>query len=148
MPTSGSDPSSVEEPAEARQQLTATALLLRVISSSPKNLQPRSLQRAFAAIVKFTDRSEVRGTAEAVGGHFNVSVSDTGPGIPVEHQTRHFEEFHQVDGSNTKVKGGRSLGLAIAKQIAGQKHCTRATLFASLPARVSDLSQLEVLCHG
>jgi signal transduction histidine kinase len=30
---------------------------------------------------------------------------------------RIFEEFHQVDDSNTKTKGGTGLGLAIAKQI-------------------------------
>ena len=30
---------------------------------------------------------------------------------------RIFEQFHQVDSSNTKAKGGTGLGLAIAKQI-------------------------------
>ena len=39
------------------------------------------------------------------------------PGIPEEHQARIFEQFHQVDSSNTKAKGGTGLGLAIAKQI-------------------------------
>jgi signal transduction histidine kinase len=67
--------------------------------------------------IKFTDTGEVRVTAKAVNGHFNVSVTDTGPGIPVEHQMRIFEQFHQVDSSNTKAKGGTGLGLAIAKQI-------------------------------
>ena len=56
-------------------------------------------------------------TAKAVNGHFNVSVTDTGPGILVEHQMRIFEQFHQVDSSNTKAKSGTGLGLAIAKQI-------------------------------
>jgi signal transduction histidine kinase len=67
--------------------------------------------------VKFTDTGEVRVTAKVVNGHFNVSVIDTGPGIPEEHQARIFEQFHQVDGSNTKARGGTGLGLAIAKQI-------------------------------
>ena len=56
-------------------------------------------------------------TANAVNGHFAVSVADTGPGIPEEHQARIFDQFHQVDSSNTKAKGGTGLGLAIAKQI-------------------------------
>jgi signal transduction histidine kinase len=56
-------------------------------------------------------------TAATSNGHFNVSVSDTGPGIPVEHQTKIFEQFQQVDNSNTRAKGGTGLGLAIAKQI-------------------------------
>src|SRR6201993_3067045 len=67
--------------------------------------------------IKFTDTGEVRVTAKAVNGHFNVSVIDTGPGIHEEHQARIFEQFHQVDSSNTKAKGGTGLGLAIAKQI-------------------------------
>ena len=67
--------------------------------------------------IKFTDTGEVRVTAKAINGHFNVSVTDTGPGIATDHQTRIFEQFHQVDSSNTKAKGGTGLGLAIAKQI-------------------------------
>jgi hypothetical protein len=47
----------------------------------------------------------------------NDSVTDAGPGTSAEHQTRIFEQFHQVDSSNTKAKGGTGLGLAIAKQI-------------------------------
>src|SRR5215510_3355359 len=67
--------------------------------------------------IKFTDEGEVRITATASNGHFALSVTDTGPGIPQEHQARIFEQFHQVDSSNTKAKGGTGLGLAIAKQI-------------------------------
>jgi signal transduction histidine kinase len=67
--------------------------------------------------IKFTDAGEVSVTAKAVNGHFNVTVADTGPGIPPAEQTRIFEQFHQVDSSLTKAKGGTGLGLAIAKQI-------------------------------
>ena len=67
--------------------------------------------------IKFTDAGEVRVSAKAVNGHFAVTVADTGPGIPEEHQVRIFEQFHQVDSSNTKAKGGTGLGLAIVKQI-------------------------------
>jgi signal transduction histidine kinase len=67
--------------------------------------------------IKFTDAGEVRVTAEAIDGHFAVRVVDTGPGIPEQERTRIFEQFHQIDDSNTKAKGGTGLGLAIAKQI-------------------------------
>jgi signal transduction histidine kinase len=67
--------------------------------------------------IKFTDAGEVRVTAKAVIGHFNVSVTDTGPGIPDHERTRIFEQFHQIDSSLTKTTGGTGLGLAIAKQI-------------------------------
>jgi len=67
--------------------------------------------------IKFTDTGEVRISAGAKDGHFVVAVTDTGPGIPDEELKRVFEQFHQVDSSNTKAKGGTGLGLAIAKQI-------------------------------
>jgi signal transduction histidine kinase len=67
--------------------------------------------------IKFTDAGEVSIVAGARNGHFAVSVTDTGPGIPLDQQDRIFEQFHQVDSSLTKAKGGTGLGLAIAKQI-------------------------------
>src|SRR5262249_26579109 len=67
--------------------------------------------------VKFTDAGEVRVEAKASDGAFVVSVSDTGPGIAAEDQARIFEEFQQVDTSNTRKKGGTGLGLAVAKRI-------------------------------
>jgi len=67
--------------------------------------------------IKFTNTGEVRVTAKAVNGHFNISVTDTGPGIPNHECTRIFEQFHQVDSSLTKAAGGTGLGLTIAKQI-------------------------------
>jgi GAF domain-containing protein/anti-sigma regulatory factor (Ser/Thr protein kinase) len=67
--------------------------------------------------IKFTDSGEVRIVAGAANGHFTVSVSDTGPGIPPEERERIFEKFRQVDSSNTRAKGGTGLGLAIAREI-------------------------------
>jgi signal transduction histidine kinase/putative methionine-R-sulfoxide reductase with GAF domain len=67
--------------------------------------------------IKFTDAGEVRITAGVANGHFALSVSDTGPGIPPQERDRIFEQFHQVGSSITKTKGGTGLGLAIAKQI-------------------------------
>jgi signal transduction histidine kinase len=67
--------------------------------------------------IKFTDAGEVRITAGAANGHFSVSVSDTGPGIPAEECERIFEKFRQVDSSNTRAKGGTGLGLTIAREI-------------------------------
>jgi signal transduction histidine kinase len=67
--------------------------------------------------IKFTDAGEVRVSVTAANSHFTATVTDTGPGIPEEHQTRIFEQFHQVDSSNTKAKAGTGLGLAIASEI-------------------------------
>jgi signal transduction histidine kinase len=67
--------------------------------------------------IKFTDAGEVCITGSAQNGHFALSVSDTGPGIPPEECERIFEKFRQVDSSNTRAKGGTGLGLAITREI-------------------------------
>jgi signal transduction histidine kinase len=62
-------------------------------------------------------------------------VTDTGPGIPLDQQDRIFEQFHQVDSSMTRAKGGTRLGLAIAKQIV-EMHGGRIWV-VSTPARIN-----------
>ena len=66
--------------------------------------------------VKFTERGAVDIFADAVDGHFEIIVRDTGPGIAPEDQSLIFEEFQQVDNSSTRQKGGTGLGLAISKR--------------------------------
>lgn len=46
-----------------------------------------------------------------------IYVENTGPPVPESFRSRVFEAFTQVDGSDTRSKGGTGLGLNIAQQI-------------------------------
>lgn len=50
-------------------------------------------------------------------GFIEVSVSDTGEGIPAEEIDNIFERFHRVDKSRSRSTGGSGLGLTIARYI-------------------------------
>jgi signal transduction histidine kinase len=60
----------------------------------------------------------IRVTAREVGQEVEVTVADTGPGIPPEHLPFLFERFYRTDPSRSRATGGAGLGLAIVQQLA------------------------------
>ena len=66
--------------------------------------------------IKYNHRGgTVRAGVENGEQTVTLRVSDTGMGIPAEHQERIFERFYRVDKSHSKEVGGTGLGLSIVK---------------------------------
>ncbi len=65
--------------------------------------------------IKYTDRGEVRLSARVTGPRLEISVADTGIGIPAGLSDHVFEEFYQVPGVR---RGGTGLGLPYARRLA------------------------------
>lgn len=67
--------------------------------------------------IKFTERGTVEVSAEVVNDWVEITVTDTGIGIPNNKFDCIFESFEQADGSIAREYGGTGLGLAVTKQL-------------------------------
>jgi two-component system sensor histidine kinase KdpD len=87
--------------------------------------------------------------AEYTNDHLLISVSDRGPGVPIEATERLFEKFYHGDDRKT---GGLGLGLSIARGLieahggkltAENRDGGGARFTISLPVRVTDINTME-----
>jgi len=69
--------------------------------------------------IKFTENGEVRIRARLGDDRamIQISISDTGTGIPADHLEQVFSKFHQVDNTATRKVGGTGLGLTITRYL-------------------------------
>ncbi len=75
------------------------------------------LKNLIGNAVKFTAQGRVTIVAAARDGGVEITVEDTGIGIPHEAQRVIFEPFQQLDSAPTRQYGGTGLGLYIVKRL-------------------------------
>lgn len=80
------------------------------------------LEQVFTNLIDNAIRHTPKGGAvtigiEKIGDVCQLTVEDTGAGIPEEDLEYIFERFYKADKARTRVKGGTGLGLSIAKNI-------------------------------
>ena len=121
------DPASFIDPAVEALRPAAEAKgvrLRKVFDAGPAavNGDPARLQQVvwnlLSNAVKFTEGGglvEVR--LGRAGGHVEIAVSDTGPGIEPEFLPHVFERFRQADQKTTRRHGGLGLGLSIVRHL-------------------------------
>jgi signal transduction histidine kinase len=68
--------------------------------------------------IKFTERGEVRVGLSVRSGTLEVSIADTGVGIPAENIEEVFEPFWQAEQTATRKTGGTGLGLSVTRKLA------------------------------
>ena len=88
-----------------------------IMMVSDKRLIVKLLSALLSNAYKFTATGEVRVSVVVRGERVAYRVSDTGIGIPESMQRLVFDEFRQVDGSNTRRFSGSGLGLTLAQRL-------------------------------
>ena len=96
------------------------------VTGDPSRLQ-QVLWNLLTNAIKFTPSGgSVAIRVQAVGGQVEVTVEDSGPGIPPEFLPQVFERFRQAGGGATRGKGGLGLGMAITRHLVEQHEGTIA----------------------
>ena len=67
--------------------------------------------------IKFTNEGSIELEISAEEETLTFKIKDTGIGISKENQRIIFEEFRQIDGTNSRKYGGTGLGLSISQKI-------------------------------
>lgn len=66
---------------------------------------------------KFTFEGSVKVSVGAAGDAAELSITDTGTGIPESELPRIFERFHRIEGSRGRTHEGTGIGLALVQEL-------------------------------
>ncbi|MBI3804607.1 MAG: MASE1 domain-containing protein [Nitrospirae bacterium] len=93
---------------------------LPVIESDPQKIR-QILSNLLSNAIKFTEEGEIRIAVRNFPerGGVEMTVEDTGIGIPSKELPRIFDAFHQADATATREFGGTGLGLTIVRDLVG-----------------------------
>ena len=86
------------------------------ITADPAKLHDVVRNLAENAVNYSPDEATIRLGASRRNGSVEITVSDSGPGIPPQDLSRVFERFYRVDKARSRP-GGTGLGLAIVKHL-------------------------------
>ena len=109
--------------AEFQPQAGAKGLEFRMRQSTAelyvdRMLLERILRNLITNAVRYTKEGGVLlATRRRRGDYLEITVTDTGPGIPQAEMERIFEEFHQLDDAGRDKSEGLGLGLTIAQRM-------------------------------
>ncbi|MHB2148019.1 heavy metal sensor histidine kinase [Calditrichota bacterium LG25] len=88
----------------------------RLNLTADKNLLREALLNILDNAIKYSGGgTTIRVRFERIRHVTQISVTDQGPGIPVDQQEKIFERFYRVDKARSREIGGIGLGLAIAR---------------------------------
>ena len=121
---------AVQPQAEARSITVGTSAL----SDAPVQVDPERISQVLRNLLVNAANYTSPGGSIHVGVYatekgIEVSVEDTGPGIPQEELPYVFERFYRVDKSRSRATGGVGLGLTIAKRLV-EAHGGRITVLS------------------
>ena len=87
------------------------------LANGDENRLQQVLYNLIGNAIKFTETGFVKVSSELKGEWIQISVIDTGIGIPKNKQTAIFQEFEQGEGSISREFAGTGLGLSISKRL-------------------------------
>ena len=136
------------EPAEIVADKVAMKQMLRIFLENAVKYTPKGGQISLSArVVQLGEESSKKEPASQRGQVLQITVSDTGIGIPKEAQDKIFDRFYRVDSSRSRQEnapGGTGLGLSIARWIA-QEHDIDIQLESEVGQGSSFILQIPVV---
>lgn len=103
--------------------------------------------------IKYTQQGTISVDVTGDDKQIQVSVADTGIGIPAEDLPHLFQKFYRVDNSDTREIGGTGLGLYLSRRLAEamegrmwaeSRHGQGSTFFISVP-RISHEEAMQLI---